>query len=82
MTNSVTRRIHFDRHPGQFVVLPEGSFRLANPDAIRLGHTHLIQYAPFDRFVQIVAADASPPLVLPTVAQWLKDHPTDDQPVS
>lgn len=79
--NSVVRRIHFDRHPGQHLLLPEGMFRVANPDAIRLGSPHLVSYNPFDQFVQIVAVDAPPAPTLPQIEEWLRDHP-NDQPIS
>jgi hypothetical protein len=49
-----------DVHPGQFVLLPHGLFRLTNPQAVVRGRVHVFRYCPFDQFTTIVAIGLSP----------------------
>jgi len=49
-----------DVHPGQFVLLPHGLFRLANPDAVVRGRVHVFRYSPPDQFTTIVAVGLLP----------------------
>ena len=49
-----------DGHPGQFVLLPHGLFRLANPEAVVCGRDHVFRYCPLDQFTTIVAVGLSP----------------------
>ena len=44
-----------DVHPGQFVLLPDGLFRLVNPEAVVPGRMHVFRYSPLDQFTTIVA---------------------------
>ena len=53
-------RITLDVHPGQFVLLPHGLFRLANPEAVVCGRVHVFRYCPFDQFTTIVAVGLAP----------------------
>jgi hypothetical protein len=49
-----------DVHPGQFVLLPHGLFRLANPEAVVRGRVHVFRYCSLDQFTTIVAIGLSP----------------------
>jgi hypothetical protein len=49
-----------DDHPGQFVLLPHGLFRLTNPEAVVRGRVHVFRYSPLDQFTTIVAVGLSP----------------------
>ncbi len=49
-----------DVHPGQFVLLPHGLFRLANPEAVVPGRVHVFRYSPLDQFTTIVAVGLLP----------------------
>ena len=47
-------------HPGQFVLLPHGLFKLANPEAVVRGRVHVFRYGPLDQFTTIVAVGLVP----------------------
>ncbi len=47
-------------HPGQFVQLPHGLFRLTNPEAVVRGRVHVFRYDPSDQFTTIVAVGLAP----------------------
>ncbi len=47
--------IHIDRHPGEFIILPDGMFKLTNPQDIIPGRIHTFRYNRFDQFATIVA---------------------------
>ena len=49
-----------DDHPGQFVLLPNGLFRLTNPEAVVRGRIHVFRYSPQDQFTTIVAVGLLP----------------------
>ena len=49
-----------DVPPGQFVLLPHGLFRLANPEAVVRGRVHVFRYSPLDQFTTIVAVGLLP----------------------
>ena len=49
-----------DDHPGQFVLLPHGLFRLANPEAVVRGRVHVFRYSPLTQFTTIVAVGLVP----------------------
>ena len=49
-----------DVHPGQFVLLPHGLFRLTNPEAVVRGRIHVFRYSPQGQFTTIVAVGLLP----------------------
>ena len=50
-------------HPGEFVLLPHGLFRLTNPQAVVRGRVHVFRYFPTDQFATIVAIGITTPQV-------------------
>ena len=51
----ITTKVLLDRHPGPFILLKDGVFRLANPGAIAPGRLHTLQYNPFLPWATVVA---------------------------
>ncbi len=60
MTEAEEVELLLEDHPGQFVQLPHGLFKLTNPEAIIRGRAHVFRYDSSDQFTTIVAIGLTP----------------------